>query len=235
MVPKDSISDISEVVSLLAQKDKRNILGLAELLLIICTAEKNKDIVDAILSKMDNFKQLNPTQDLYEFVYTEQRISKAAFEYAIQTGSFMIIDYVFRACRDLAITLALSEFKLAEIIVNSYKNDDKELLLHLSEQDLLLEIDQDKESIKKLSMQIRNSYKPKTFNGNIKLIINARLDMAEENSDNQESHGDRLVSSNNEENKNMEHKSRNKHSSKDSQWDSGHSFDENTAPQTTKF
>ena len=51
-----------------------------------------------ILSKMDNFKQLNATHDIYEFVYTEQRIPKRAFEYGIDTGRSMIVDYVCRAC-----------------------------------------------------------------------------------------------------------------------------------------
>ena len=171
IVPQSQIHDIDAIIPQIVQKAKSNNAGLAELLLIVWVAEKNKEIVEMILSKMDNFKQLNATHDIYEFVYTEQRISKRAFEYGIDTGRSMIVDYVCRACWDLVITLAISEFKLAELIVNSYKNENKEVLLQLSEQDLLLEISQDQDSIKQLSSKIKNSFKMNTRKGNLVFLI----------------------------------------------------------------
>ena len=97
IVPQGQIHDIDAIIPQIVQKAKNNHTGLAEFLLIVCVAEKN-EIVHMIMSKMDHFKQLNPTSDINEFVYAEQAIPKRAFEYGIDTGRSMIVDYVFRAC-----------------------------------------------------------------------------------------------------------------------------------------
>ena len=61
---------------------------------------------------------------------------------------------------------------MAKLIVSSFDNDDKDALLNLCEQDLVLEINRD-DDIKKLSAKIKNNLHTNTYRGksNIDIIV----------------------------------------------------------------
>ena len=169
--PKHEIVDIDNLIQNLVDKAKDNDSGLLEVLYIVCLAEKDKKIMKTVISKVTSFSYLS-LKDIQEAVYNDKRLSKKALEYGVNSGRTMIVDYVWRACWDLIIPLVISEFNVAKLIVSSFDNDDKDALLNLCEQDLVLEINRD-DDIKKLSAKIKNNLHTNTYRGkpNIDIIV----------------------------------------------------------------